>query len=73
VDRGAQTQTLQWTKHCPNNNDVEGMFVRSVRFLADHRGLRLAGARSSPDRVEIAYKMLGDDPDAGHNKGTQYS
>ena len=28
--------------------------------------LRLAGARSSPDRVEIAYKMLGDDPDAGH-------
>ena len=28
--------------------------------------MRLAGARSSPDRVEIAYKMLGDDPDAGH-------
>jgi hypothetical protein len=28
--------------------------------------LRLAGARSSPDRVEIAYTMLGDDPDAGH-------
>ena len=31
--------------------------------------MRLAGARSSPDRVEIAYKMLGDDPDAGHIYG----
>jgi hypothetical protein len=24
--------------------------------------LRLAGARSSPGRVEVAYTMLGDDP-----------
>jgi hypothetical protein len=31
--------------------------------------VRLAGARSSPDRVEIAYTMLGDEPDAGHNLG----
>jgi hypothetical protein len=29
--------------------------------------LRLAGARSSPGRVEVAYTMLGDGPDAGHN------
>ena len=31
--------------------------------------LRLAGARSSQDRVEDAYTMLGDDPDAGHKRG----
>ena len=47
--------------------DHNGLTTHFAGWLCTPRSsLRLAGARSSPDRVEIAYTMLGDDPDAGH-------
>ncbi len=47
--------------------DHNGSTTHFAGWLCTPRSsLRLAGARSSPDRAENAYTMLGVDPGAGH-------